>query len=116
MSEALALSVAIDPALHAELVEVADRWKVDLDHVVATALHRLVNDEAVPDPLWASLPLPPPEPGLEVLDEAADALRAFVQKGIDSANNEPLIKHEDVMAELARRDDRALEREKKSAA
>ena len=89
MSEGLALSVAIDPELHAELVELAGRWKVDVDHVVMTALHRLVNDEAAPDPIFASLPVPPPQPGLEVLDDAADALRKFIQVGIDFAENEP---------------------------
>ena len=55
MSEAPALSVAIDPALNADLVELAGRWKVDLDHVVTTAPHRLVNDEAGPEPVLASL-------------------------------------------------------------
>ena len=116
MSEGSALTVAIDPALHAELVELAGRWKVDLDHVVATALHRLVNDESVKDPMLASLPVPPPEPGLEVLDDAAQALRKFIQVGIDSLRNEPAIDHEDLMAELLRRDKAALERKKKSAA
>jgi hypothetical protein len=116
MSEGLALSVAIDPVLHAELVELAARWKVDLDHVVATALHRIVNEEAVPDPMLASLPVPPPESGLEVLDDAAEALRKFIQVGIDSLENEPTVDHEDLMAELLRRDEVALERKKKSAA
>jgi len=116
MSEGPALSVVVDPELHAELVELAGRWNVDLDHVVTTALHRLVNDEAVPDPKLASLPIPPPEPGLEVLGDAARALRKFIQEGIDSARNEPMIDHEDLMAELLRRDKAALERKKKSAA
>lgn len=116
MSEAPALSVAIDPALHADLVELAGRWKVDLDHVVATALHRLVNDEAAPDPMFASLPLPPPQPGMEVMDEAADALRKFIQVGVDSAKNDPLVDHDDLMAELLRRDHVALQGKKKSAA
>lgn len=116
MSEARTLSVAIESALHAELVELATRWKVDLDHVVATALHRLVNDEALPDPIFASLPTPPPEPGLEVLDEAARALRKFIQEGIDSAARDAVIDHDELMAELRRRDASALERKKKSAA
>ena len=116
MSERLALSVAIDPALHAELVELAARWKVDLDHVMATALHRIVNDEALQDPIFASLPMPPPEPGLEVLDDAAQALRKFIQVGIDSLRNEPAIPHDVVMAELMARDEAALGHKKKSAA
>jgi len=116
MSEGLALSVEIDPALHGELVELAGRWKVDLDHVVATALHRLVNDEAVSDSTLASLAVPPAEAGMEVLDEAARALHRFIQVGIDSLEHEPTIDHEDLMAELRRRDRNALERKKKSAA
>jgi len=116
MSEGPALTVTIDPVLHAEPVELADRWNVNLDHVVETALHRLVNDEAVEDPMFASLPAPPLEPGLEVVDDAAHAPRKFIQAGIHSLRNEPAIDHENLMAERLRRDKIALERKRKSAA
>ena len=116
MDEGPAPTVAIDPDLHAELLELASRWKVDLDHVVATALHRLVNDEALEDPMVASLPEPPPQPGLEVLDHAARALHEFIQVGVDSLRNEPAIDHEDLIAELLRRDEIALGHKTKSAA
>lgn len=116
MSQGPALSVVIDPELRGELVELAERWKVDLDHVVTTALLRLVNDEARPDAVLDSLPMPSPQPGLEVLDEAALALRRFIQVGIDSLETEPTIDHDDLMAELRHRDDAALSVKKKSAA
>ena len=116
MSKGLALSLPIDSALRDELVELANRWKVDLDQVVATALHRLVNDEAPPDPMLDALPVPQVQPGLEVLDDAARALRQFVQVGIDSLESEPVIDHDDLMAELFRRDRAAIDRRKKSAA
>lgn len=116
MSERLALTFAIDRETHDELCKIAARWKVDLDHVVMTALMRLVDDEAPLDASLAGLPPPPATPGLEIFDDAAAALRRFIQEGVDSADRGELVNHDDLMAELARRDDAAVKSKKKHAA
>lgn len=116
MTERLAINCAIDPSVHAELSEIAARWNVELDHVVATALMRFVADEAPVDETFADFPLPPPQPGLEVLDDAAAALRRFIQDGIDSIERGEFVEHDDLMAELKQRDDAALKSKKQRAA
>lgn len=97
------IRVPLDVDLIKEIDKLAAEFGCSRDKLVGAAIQRFVSEESPLDDFWASLPNPPPEPGLEVLDEAAEALNAFIQEGIDSAEREELIDHEDVIAELKRR-------------
>nr|WP_294167728.1 hypothetical protein [uncultured Sphingomonas sp.] len=115
MSKRPSLTVTLTAQTLGDLDEVAREWGCTPEQVALTAIYRLINEEAPSDEVYKTLPAPPPEPELEVLDDAAEALRAFIQEGVDSAERGELIPHDEVIAELRRRDEEALGAAKNAA-
>jgi predicted transcriptional regulator len=103
MGKQQAISVSLDSDWMASLDELAVRLGCSREQLIRTAVVRLLDEEAPMDELWKSLPEPPPQEGLEVLDDAAKALRDVIQEGIDSAERGELVDHGDVIADLRRR-------------
>ena len=96
------IPVSLDAERVADLDRAAAVLGCSREQAIVAAVIRWLDEES-PDEQWRSLPQPPPQPGLEVLDDAAKAARAFIQEGIDSAERGELVDHEEVIAELRRR-------------
>ena len=97
------LEISLEKSLVDDLDHLAKLWGRTREHVLQTAIMRLVDEETPIDDRWRDLPLPPPPPGLEVLDEADAAMRRFIQEGIDDVERGAVVSHEEVFRELRRR-------------
>lgn len=90
MSKAHSIAAQVDAETLADLTRLAEHMKCTLDHLVATAVCRFVNDEIgaiTPDEFAGLPPYVETDPTALALDEADDvaaaALDAFLEVGED---------------------------------
>lgn len=90
MSKVAPIAAEVDAETLADLTRLAEQMKCTVDHLVATAVHRFVNDEIgaiTPDEFAHLPPYQDPSPEGRALDQAEDAadaaLRAFLKVGED---------------------------------
>ena len=117
-----AVTAAIDDETFADLRRLAEHMDCTVDHLVATAVYRFVNDEirAITPDEFAHIPrYVPEEPTARTLYDAEEvahqALLAFLKEGEDDIANGRVVSHEDLVAELKQLDDEALADKKASA-
>lgn len=110
-----AISATVDHQTLADLRRLAEHMGCTVDHLVATAVHRFVNQEigAVEPDAFADMPgYCDPTPEGRALDEAQDrereAFRAYVKIGTDAADRGEVVSHEEMTRWFAdRKADRA---------
>lgn len=106
MDKARIIETQIDARTFADLERLARRLDASIDHLITTAIMRFV-DEEVGVFEEERLPGPPSfatlQPELAPLDDAAEAMHAFLRKGLDDLEAGRVIPHEDVMRELRAR-------------
>lgn len=106
MDKAYPVAAELDARTFAELKHLSRQLDVSIDHLVATAVLRFVSDEmaaseAEERPAASSFAAVQPE--LAPLDAAAEAMRAFVRKGLDDIEAGRVIPHDEVMRQLRAR-------------
>lgn len=110
MSKAHPVTGEVPAEYHADLLRLAERWNVPVDHLVTTAVVRFVAEESrvLYKDEFADLPhYEDPSPTARALAEAQakvrEALDAYVKEGTDAIERGEVISHEDLMAELRAR-------------
>lgn len=88
----------------ADLDALAEQLDCTREHLIETAVLRLVGDEAPADPQFKDVP-PYRSPALdwEAIDRANASMDAFIKKGEDAIDRGEWISHEDLVAELKAR-------------
>lgn len=101
---------AVDTETFADLKRLAAHMKCSVDHLVATAVIRFVNEEIgaiTPDEFPDLPPYISTDPTTRALDEAERAariaMRAFLQVGVDDLDAGRTYSHEEVMQEMRER-------------
>lgn len=101
-----AISAAVDDETFADLQKLAEHMNCSVDHLVATAVYRFVNDEirAIAPDQFADIPgYRDPELDWAAIDTAQASFNAFLQRGIDDLEAGRTIPHEEVMREMRER-------------
>ncbi|MBV9883564.1 MAG: hypothetical protein JO276_11190 [Sphingomonadaceae bacterium] len=109
MSKAAVITASVDEATLADLRQLAEEFGCTVEHLVATAVLRFVDEERARLP-GESGELPPyvdPDPLARALSEAngraGDALRAYLQPALDDLEAGRTISHEEVMRRMRER-------------
>lgn len=103
------VTARIDAQTRAALERLAERFGCAVDHLVATAVFRFVNEEdrEVAQEFADLPPFVSPDPLARALDEAEtrhrEAFDAFIQPGLDDIAAGRVIDHDDFMREMRER-------------
>jgi hypothetical protein len=108
MSKSAAITASVDAETLADLRLLAKRFGCSVEHLVSTAILRFVSEEAPLSPDCQDLPpYVDPDPLARDLQDAelrtAEALRAYIQPGLDDADAGRTIGHEEFMRRMRER-------------
>lgn len=106
MSKAHPIAAQVDAKTLADLERLAEHMGCTIDHLVTTAVLRLVNNEIgaiIPDEFAHVPPYRTPELDWQAIDKGQASFDAFLQAGIDDLDAGRTIPHEEVMREIRAR-------------
>ena len=118
MSKSHSVAADLDAEALADLKRLAKHFGCSVEHLVATAVMRFLNDEIATiteDPFAELPPYRNADLDWDLMEKADADFAAFIKRGEDAIAQGDFVSHEELMEELRKLDKAALDKKKRAA-